>query len=431
MPSAKFTQEITLAIKDCGAFLFLLTVNSANDSEFVENELIEARYLKKKRFVIQYDKAEPGDNIRLLINNVQSCPVEPSTLLENITNLAHAIISELHVVTHPPHGPIGVPNAPPPNPRRWTFSIVISVVVAVAAAAVCWGVYAHDPNVMYVKGRRYFAAGQTEQAFALWRSAASRGQRDACLALGKELITGRYSDKALREGISFLQSLARTKDAEAGEILENGITASKDPDSPGALDRLRAFADAGIPSAEHLLAGYLFQEDPTNSESVTLLERAAEAGDFQAMRDLGLAYFLGKGVKEDNRQALRWIRQAAAGNDQIAKNNLQQVEAYAQADEAFAQDSVLANAGDLQAKVRVGQYFLQLKHDPVMGVKYFEEAANAGSAEAMCDLAKCYLNGIGVSVDRAKATDLYKQAADLGSELGKHNYQVLQNKSSP
>jgi len=48
-----------------------------------------------------------------------------------------------------------------------------------------------------------------------------------------------------------------------------------------------------------------------------LLRKAAEAGDGQAMSDLGRMYEYGVGIPQDPAEAVKWFRKAAeAGNPQ-------------------------------------------------------------------------------------------------------------------
>ena len=53
---------------------------------------------------------------------------------------------------------------------------------------------------------------------------------------------------------------------------------------------------------------------------------AAEAGDAEAARYLGIIYLRGKGVSVDRPEAAKWLRRAAAGGDALAKRNLELLE---------------------------------------------------------------------------------------------------------
>jgi TPR repeat protein len=53
---------------------------------------------------------------------------------------------------------------------------------------------------------------------------------------------------------------------------------------------------------------------------------AANAGDVEAARYLGIIYLRGKGVAKDRVEAAKWLRMAAAGGDVMAKRNLELLE---------------------------------------------------------------------------------------------------------
>ena len=53
---------------------------------------------------------------------------------------------------------------------------------------------------------------------------------------------------------------------------------------------------------------------------------AANAGDVEAARYLGIIYLRGKGVPKDRAEAAKWLRMAAAGGDVMAKRNLELLE---------------------------------------------------------------------------------------------------------
>jgi TPR repeat protein len=53
---------------------------------------------------------------------------------------------------------------------------------------------------------------------------------------------------------------------------------------------------------------------------------AANGGDVEAARYLGIIYLRGKGVAKDRVEAAKWLRMAAAGGDVMAKRNLELLE---------------------------------------------------------------------------------------------------------
>ena len=65
------------------------------------------------------------------------------------------------------------------------------------------------------------------------------------------------------------------------------------------------------------------------------------------------------------------------------------------------------------------------KKDEHRAALYYEKAARAGVASAMCNLAKLYLLGVGVRKDARKAAALLKHAAESGSPEAKYDLGML------
>ena len=57
-------------------------------------------------------------------------------------------------------------------------------------------------------------------------------------------------------------------------------------------------------------------------EAARLFERAAEQGNAEAARYLGIIYLRGKGTVKDLVLAMKWLEESAAGGDELAKKNL-------------------------------------------------------------------------------------------------------------
>lgn len=54
-------------------------------------------------------------------------------------------------------------------------------------------------------------------------------------------------------------------------------------------------------------------------ENIEELIYAAEHGSTEAMYELGMMYYSGDGVAEDERESMKWLKRAAAKGDQIAE----------------------------------------------------------------------------------------------------------------
>lgn len=63
-------------------------------------------------------------------------------------------------------------------------------------------------------------------------------------------------------------------------------------------------------------------------ERLTELKDAAEHGSVDAMYELGMMYYAGDSVAEDEREAMKWLKRAAAKGDQIADEMVKQWNEY-------------------------------------------------------------------------------------------------------
>lgn len=87
-----------------------------------------------------------------------------------------------------------------------------------------------------------------------------------------------------------------------------------------------------------------------------------------------------------------------------------------------------ARYGIVEAQVAYAQLLLDgrgVKRDPHGAYRWFEVAAGAGSLDATNMLGRCHELGWGVPVDRAKAAELYRDAAERGLDWGQYNYANL------
>ena len=163
---------------------------------------------------------------------------------------------------------------------------------------------------------------------------------------------------------------------------------------------------------------------------ILMYRRAAEMGDLDAMRNLGVYYEYGKGgLTKDEAKAVEWYKKAAeAGNAKamyglgycyfngrggLTKDETKAVEWYQKA----------AEAGNARAMCNLGNFYEYgkggLTKDEAKAVEWYQKAAEAGYARAMYTLGKCYEDGKGgLTKDETKAVEWYQKAAEAGDEEG-------------
>eukprot|EP01032_Pedospumella_encystans_P016540 gene16540-18869_t len=198
-----------------------------------------------------------------------------------------------------------------------------------------------------------------------------------------------------------------------------------------ATDRITAAAEAGDPLAQAYLSilhdkeENLVEKDRTRAveyatRSLLWLKENASSGNAFALYNLAMCYADGRGVSENEKEAVRYARLAADQNHAGAQNFL-----------GFCFDTGKGVIIDHYEAVRyfklaadqgrsVGQYNLGLSYSEGKGVtrdekeaaRYFKLAADQGDSWAQYQLGLCYENGAGVTINKQEALRYYKLAAD-------------------
>ena len=140
----------------------------------------------------------------------------------------------------------------------------------------------------------------------------------------------------------------------------------------------------------------LGKEEKDEREALKWYKRAADAGNLDAMNDVGYYYQYGLGdLRKDEVEALKWYRVAADAGHATAMNN-------------------------------VGYYYQYglggLRKDEVEALKWLRKAADGGNAMAMCDIGYYYENGLGgLKENEKEALKWYRMAADGGNAIAMYN----------
>ena len=122
----------------------------------------------------------------------------------------------------------------------------------------------------------------------------------------------------------------------------------------------------------------------------------AEDGFAKAQVNLGIMYAYGRGVPQDDAEAVEWFRRAADQGDAFAQHNL----------------GVFYQAGR------------GVLLDGTDAVRWFRKAADQGLADAQYDLGHAYAEGRGVPQDSVAAYMWLSLSADQGYQkaLGSRNF---------
>jgi localization factor PodJL len=169
---------------------------------------------------------------------------------------------------------------------------------------------------------------------------------------------------------------------------------------PGALDKLKAVAEAGHPPAELYLGklyesgGHGVQRDLAKARAWTA--KAAEAADAAAMHNLALFEFRGEGGRQDLAEAARWFKAAAERGVVDSQYNLGLLYQSGSgvprdAAQAYAWFALAASSGDAQARANALKLKDQLtpaqRADGEKLVAAYQARRGSGDAAGGIDLA--------------------------------------------
>lgn len=125
-------------------------------------------------------------------------------------------------------------------------------------------------------------------------------------------------------------------------------------------------------------------------KAMEYFKQAALRGDLIAMKCLASNYrHGGNGLKADYQLALTWYLKAAEAGDS---------EAMCEMGIAFTDGAMVTP-------------------DYEKAVCWFERSVDAGNINALCNLASCYFKGHGVKQNFSKAVELYRRGAERGDAL--------------
>lgn len=164
----------------------------------------------------------------------------------------------------------------------------------------------------------------------------------------------------------------------------------------------------------------------------TWLQRAQQ-GDATAQCEVGYYYDKGKGVEQDDAQAVYWYRKSAEQGHAQGQNNLG---VFYRDGRGVAKDyeqaiywlRKSAEQGRAQGQNNLGYMYnlgLGVQKDYVMAVYWYRKAAEQEETNALANLGYMYEAGQGVEQDYTQAAYWYRKAAEKGNRRGQNNLGVL------
>ena len=238
--------------------------------------------------------------------------------------------------------------------------------------------------------------------------------------------------QVLQEGFNLLKLLSQSGYTEAQFYLGNAYKDDQKYDRafgqyslaakklhPGACYYTAIGYETGLGTRKNL------------KSALTLFKKASAKGYKPAMLKMGMAYLHGElTLKPKIQEAIKWFKRAAAVADIENPESLFQLHLIYEkgrgkiaADPVYAK-SVLMEAANLKyppALCKVGQCLLigrlGFQVDVNESVRFLQESANRGNAEAVFSLSEFYLNGCedaGIQVDQIRAFEMVKVSAEMG-----------------
>ncbi|QIC65084.1 tetratricopeptide repeat protein [Acinetobacter schindleri] len=300
----------------------------------------------------------------------------------------------------------------------------------------------------------------TENAINLFENAFRLGSDEAAYHLGQVFEDDRYQHRDREKALYWYRHAVARGNLEAQYRITELSEPIQDAAEQHRLQLLIQNADQGHSGSQYQLAQYYLAEGTTQDLSLGIhyLFLAAQQDHLEATQQIAQLYASGELLPQDQSKALRFIKQSVNLGDQ---NGL--YDYYA---------GVLLGTIDVDQRQRILQHLQQLSYEhkdaqaktllglayfygwfvdknETMAFRYWSEAANTQFPQALCmiaalyyesylvahepekafelyqhalqndpdhgfsqmGLALCYLNGVGVAKDTAKATQMIQEIA--------------------
>lgn len=199
-------------------------------------------------------------------------------------------------------------------------------------------------------------------------------------------------------------------------------------------------AMAGDVEAMYVLGAFYDEKSWNSADGQKWLRAAADKGHARAQDRVGMMYALGKGVKQDYKEAQRWFLMAEKANLPLARYHLGLLEwqgaigprslekAYAWCEKGAEGLGDAAAKGDVEALVALGWMFQEgmgKVQDHKKSLEYYQEAADTEYGPALNQLAIVHRDGRAGDKNPAEASKLFQKAAEGGYAEAQVNFGEL------
>ena len=184
-----------------------------------------------------------------------------------------------------------------------------------------------------------------------------------------------------------------------------------------------------------VVAGFLHAVTPASAQDqdYEATRHAAEQGEAIAQSNLGVMYATGRGVPQDDAEAVRWYRLAAEQGDARAQSNLGAMYATGRGvpqddAEAVRWHRLSAEQGEAIPQLNLGAMYATgrgVPQDDAEAVRWYRLAAEQGNAKAQSNLGVMYVTGRGVLQDYVTAHMWLNLAAATGHENARKEREIV------
>ena len=244
---------------------------------------------------------------------------------------------------------------------------------------------------------------------------AQEGDIDAQFMLGELYQNGIGIEQNNESAVFWYIKAAHQGHAKAQNILEDVYCIkAREAQADG-----RTIYQADLVDATEPPTGLVTTEIVADEEMKALLCKA-EAGDAEAQYSAGLNYYMGTRLPQSYKKALYWYTQAAEQGLDKGRYGLDiwRSDKPQELQKAVEQYVVLAEHGDAEAQCLAGVWYMNgigVTRDKAKAVEWFVKSAQQDNVLAKEWLGHCWSHGHGVAKDYRQAFFWYYQAARQGS----------------
>lgn len=283
-------------------------------------------------------------------------------------------------------------------------------------------------------GSTYAKLGDPARALSMLQSAAEAGHPRAAALLGWLHESGRGTEKNIKEAKRWYRLAGERGQADAVAALGR-LTLQEPAARDKAWQLLREAARLEDPNGQYYLGWLLAQPDSESRDDVQAyawFKKAARQGHVGAQVAVAMHLLSGRGVAGDSRAAAEWLERAAAKQDPVAHyllGRLSENAGQAGLDKARRSFRVAAIAGHREAQFALATLLAKsvAKVDRKEAAEWFAKAHEAGHKAAANRLGELYLEGAGDLPQPDLARSIFRQAAEAGDANAMYNLALMQN----